>query len=558
MNREPFDESLLTAYLDDELSPGDRNKVESALRESPQLTKLLDELRTVRKLVTSAVRSEENKRASAEATTLADAGRPSFTIKGPWQSAAGARPTDTSPAMVTTKRVDPVVAATHDQAFRPAVRGWMMLASLAATVILGLFVFSPWRSKREVPFAAAPSLKGSKEAVEQPLPPLASAAPGPINAEKVPSARTAVAPPADVTPGMPVPSDPAVSYSESYGLSSAPKDASLSKNLGAASDALLNLLADASSRTDGNRGEVDAMARSPQQKELVSPSKKQSLDIDKSSPPNEGITEEPPFANRFADTAHFVFVLNLRVDSVPFADAKGSVAAAAAATGVAPGSVLDAPGVPPSEAFNAPGGSFGGTAGAGPSAAGGRADSRSLGRSTGGLASGRGADESTNALEDTEETGSPSNELEPGLSQSRKRKANALNHGEPSNRSWALAALDRAESSQGPSSQLVIEFRFPKDREEQAIVALRELGIVLPAGIPASDQTTQWFVSEIDDSKKSLYERVESRFVDRNKTDRVESEALSVPQRRKSELEPNQDQWLSIRILLRRRVAAPE
>jgi hypothetical protein len=121
-----------------------------------------------------------------------------------------------------------------------------------------------------------------------------------------------------------------------------------------------------------------------------------------------------------------------------------------------------------------------------------------------------------------------------------------------------LAALDRAEPSQGPSSQLVIEFRFPKDREEQAIVALRELGIVLPAGIPASDQTTQWFVSEIDDSKKSLYERVESRFVDRNKTDRVESEALSVPQRRTSELESNQDQWLSIRILLRRRVAAPE
>ena len=134
MNREPFDESLLTAYLDDELSHDDRNKVESALRESPQLTKLLEQLRIVRKLVTSAVRSEENKLAGADATTLADAGQPSFTIKGPWQSAAVTKPTDTSPAMVATKRVDPVVAATHDQAFHRALRGWMMLASLAATL----------------------------------------------------------------------------------------------------------------------------------------------------------------------------------------------------------------------------------------------------------------------------------------------------------------------------------------------------------------------------------------------------------------------------------------
>jgi len=452
MNREPFDESLLTAYLDDELSHDDRNNVESALRESPQLTKLLEDLRIVRKLVTSAVRSEENKLAGADATTLADAGQPSFTIKGPWQSAAVTKPTDTSPAMVAPKRVDPVVAATHDQAFHRALRGWMMLASLAATVLLGLFVFSPWKSKPESPIASAPS-----------------ASPTPINAEKMPSARMAVAPPADVSPGMPVPSD------------SVPKDASLSNHFGAASDALINLLAEASAQTDRNRGEFDAMARSPTLQELESLAKKQSSEDDKSSPPNEANTVEPSYANRSADTPLFVFVLNPRVDSVPFADAKASVAADAAAT----------------------------------------------------------------------------DELEPGLSQSRKREANAPNHGEPSNRSWALAALDRPEPGEGPSSQLVIEFRFPNDREEQAIVALRELGIVLPAETLKSDLSKQGFFGELDDSQNAIFERVESRFVDRNKNDPKESKALQILQRTKGEFEPIQDQWRSIRILLRRRVSEP-
>ena len=457
MNREPFDESLLTAYLDDELSHDDRNKVESALRESPQLTKLLEQLRIVRKLVTSAVRCEEKKLAGADATTLADDGQPSFTIKGPWQSAAVTKPTDTSPAMVATKRVDPVVAATHDQAFHRALRGWMMLASLAATVLLGLFVFSPWKSKRESPIASAPS-----------------ASPAPINAEKMPSARMAVAPPADVAPGMPVPSDPA------------PKDASLSNHFGIASDALINLLAEASAQTDRNRGEFDAMARSPKLQELESLAKKQSSEVDKSSPPNEANTEEPSYATRSADTPRFVFVLNPRVDSVPFADAKGSVAADAAATGVGLGSVQDAPGVPPRDILNAP------------------------------------------------------------------------NHGEPSNRSWALAALDRPEPGEGPSSQLVIEFRFPNDREEQAIVALRELGIVLPAETLKSDLSKQGYFGELDDSQNAIFERVESRFVDRNKNDPKESKALQIPQRTKGEFEPIQGQWRSIRILLRRRVSEPE
>lgn len=569
MSRVPFDESLLTAYLDDELSKDERSMVESALRESPQLTKLLDELRVVRTLVTNAVRSEESKLAGAEATTLAEAAQPSFAIKGPWQSAAGATSTDASPVMGATQTVVPVPTATREQAFRSALRGWMMLASLAATVLLGLFVFSPWRSKREAPFAAAPSLNGSKEAVDSARansmeavqhapPPLASAAPGLINAEKLPSARRDIAPPADALPGMPVPSEPVASDSESLGYYSALKDASKPNDLGAASDALLNLLVDASSQTDRNRGEFDAMVRRSTLQKLESPAKKQSLELDKSSLASEANMVEPLYSNRSADTPHFVFVLNSGNDSVHSADAKGAFAASAAMSGVASGAPLDAPEGPSGVVLNAPEVGLGGAGTAGPSAVGGKTDSRSLGRGTGGLASERGADESTNTSADIKETDAPSAQLEPGGSPSRKRKANAANQGESNTGSWALAALDPAYPNSNPSSQLIIEFRFPKGREEQAIVALRELGIVLPAGVPASDQTTPWFVSEIDDSEKALYERVESRFVDRNTTGRVESEGLSVPQRSERELEPNQNQWRSIRILLRRRITAPE
>jgi hypothetical protein len=121
-----------------------------------------------------------------------------------------------------------------------------------------------------------------------------------------------------------------------------------------------------------------------------------------------------------------------------------------------------------------------------------------------------------------------------------------------------LAALDRPEPGEGHPSQLVIEFRFPNNREEQAIVALRELGIVLPAETLKSDLSKQGFFGELDDSQHAIFERAESRFVDRNKNDPKESKALQVPQRTKGEFEPIQDQWRSIRILLRRRVSEPE
>ncbi|MFN7625618.1 MAG: zf-HC2 domain-containing protein [Pirellula sp.] len=493
MSREPFDESLLTAYLDDELTHDERARVESALRESPKLTKLLEELRIVRKLVTNAVRSEEGKLIGGEATPSMEAPQASFTIKGPWQSATVTRPS-APPVIEAPRAVDPENVTARQQAYPTALVGAMVLASLAATVLVGLFVVSPWRSEERFEVAAASSGRGYEEAIAS-VP-----ANSRLSVEKSQAASS--------------------SNMESIGLSSEATDVPVSNHLGAASDALIQLLADASSL------------------------------------PKDAPARESSDASRPADAPRFVFVLSSQADSVPSADAKDAVAASSAEPTGSPSFTRAAPGIGIGGVGGAAaggvggggvGGGFAGGSVAGGSVAGGRAESGAMDRSTGGAASGRGAAEPANAPAFVQETDARIEEHDPGLKQARKSKAN-----EPNDGWWALDALDRPEPSQGLSSQLIIEFRFPKDRVDQAVLALRKLGIVLPEGILERDPSVQSFVSEIDDSRKAMYERIERRLVESDKADDVESESISVPSPTKSDIEPMQDQWRSIRILVRR------
>ena len=508
MSREPFDESLLTAYLDDELTHDERARVESALRESPKLTKLLEELRIVRKLVTNAVRSEEGKLIGGEATPSMEAPQASFTIKGPWQSATVTRPS-APPVIEAPRAVDPENVTARQQAYPTALVGAMVLASLAATVLVGLFVVSPWRSEERFEVAAASSGRGYEEAIAS-VP-----ANSRLSVEKSQAASS--------------------SNMESIGLSSEATDVPVSNHLGAASDALIQLLADASSL------------------------------------PKDAPARESSDASRPADAPRFVFVLSSQADSVPSADAKDAVAASSAEPTGSPSFTRAAPGIGIGGVGGAvaggvggggvggggvgggfaggsvAGGSVAGGSVAGGSVAGGKAESGAMDRSTGGAASGRGAAEPANAPAFVQETDARIEEHDPGLKQARKSKAN-----EPNDGWWALDALDRPEPSQGLSSQLIIEFRFPKDRVDQAVLALRKLGIVLPEGILERDPSVQSFVSEIDDSRKAMYERIERRLVESDKADDVESESISVPSPTKSDIEPMQDQWRSIRILVRR------
>jgi hypothetical protein len=55
MSDEPFDESLLSAYLDGELTPDETRYVENQLTSSPRLQQLLEEMRTLRHWVVEAV-----------------------------------------------------------------------------------------------------------------------------------------------------------------------------------------------------------------------------------------------------------------------------------------------------------------------------------------------------------------------------------------------------------------------------------------------------------------------------------------------------------------------
>lgn len=103
---EPFDEVLLSAYLDQELEPSERLKVERELDKSPELRTLFAELSQIRNLVAACNIPLESE---------------SKTISGPWESNNST--TFASPT-------------TLDSSHSAWTKNWRPLASLAAAVAL--------------------------------------------------------------------------------------------------------------------------------------------------------------------------------------------------------------------------------------------------------------------------------------------------------------------------------------------------------------------------------------------------------------------------------------
>ena len=524
MSQLPFDESLLTAYLDDELTQDERDIVESALRESPQLKKLLQELRVVRQLVANAMRYEDDKLSGNEAPISGGDAPASFSIQGPWQSSSMAISTDNPPATGS-----PGTTVAHEQDSPPALRGWMMLASLAATVLLGLFVFSPWKfspwkfspweSEQGEPIASVQSAHVNRERVESASsfeashPPRALDAPSassPETAGDMLPDRVAIAPPAAASPIVAPQITPPFANADSLAVRMQNNDVPRYNNLGGVSEALVQLLTDANSRTERNRSEFDSMARRLNREKKSATENTPSLAMDEKLQSQEADSAKPRDADRLVDRPHFVFVLSSLVDAVPSSEPAGAVAASS--------------GVPEQQAkVRASGGGFGGGLAT--------KDAKNLPAGSGGL----------------------SDTIDAGLEENRNRKAT-----NPKDGLWKLAALDRPEYSQGPSSQLVIEFRFPKDRSEQAITALRDLGVILPAEEMESDLPKTLFFGEIDDSRQAIFGPVEYGLGERDKSDPMESEALSEQPRYRSEPGMIPDDWRAIRIVLRPRIAETE
>jgi hypothetical protein len=116
-----FDETLLSAYLDNELSQHERVAVEEQLKSSEEMRKLLDELQSIRSMV-QQLHAQTPKR--------------SFE-KGPWNESAsensGTSPQAESPAKVSLATV-------------PHSTSWNVqrLASLAALLVIGLGVGGLW------------------------------------------------------------------------------------------------------------------------------------------------------------------------------------------------------------------------------------------------------------------------------------------------------------------------------------------------------------------------------------------------------------------------------
>ncbi len=103
---EPFDEVLLSAYLDQELEPSERLKVERELDKSPELRTLFAELSQIRNLVAACNIPSESE---------------SKTISGPWES-------NNSTTIVSPTTLDSSRSAW--------TKSWRPLASLAAAVAL--------------------------------------------------------------------------------------------------------------------------------------------------------------------------------------------------------------------------------------------------------------------------------------------------------------------------------------------------------------------------------------------------------------------------------------
>ena len=109
---EPFDEVLLSAYLDQELEPSERLKVERELDKSPELRTLFAELSQIRNLVAACNIPLESE---------------SKIISGPWES------------NISTTIVSPT---TLDSSHSAWTKNWPRLASLAAAITLLLVLGS--------------------------------------------------------------------------------------------------------------------------------------------------------------------------------------------------------------------------------------------------------------------------------------------------------------------------------------------------------------------------------------------------------------------------------
>lgn len=148
MNIEPFDESLLTAYLDGELSPIEIEYVEQAMAASPQLRQSYEELKCLRSWIVSAVK-HANPMPTAEPATAGVHGNGAehaasvieADSQWPWFVDEGAMHAKRSTSTGS-------ICESHESAVqseRPSSRriavsrmGWTAFAALAATLLIVL------------------------------------------------------------------------------------------------------------------------------------------------------------------------------------------------------------------------------------------------------------------------------------------------------------------------------------------------------------------------------------------------------------------------------------
>jgi len=116
--KDPFDETLLTAFLDNELTSSDRSFVSSRLENSAELQKLLQEMQSIRKLV-SNLQSIRTSRSS---------------LDGPWNGQAPHSVVDSS----TPEHVTSIAKPQWKHQVKTRSVSWHWIASLAAVFLIGV------------------------------------------------------------------------------------------------------------------------------------------------------------------------------------------------------------------------------------------------------------------------------------------------------------------------------------------------------------------------------------------------------------------------------------
>jgi hypothetical protein len=160
----PFDETLLSAYLDQELAPSERLKVEQELDKSPELRTLFAELSQIRNLVATC--------------NIPLASEPKA-ISGPWDSST------------TTTFVSPTTLDSSPSAW---TKNWPRLASLAAAIALllglGSIVILSTSNGRWISYRST----NEKVAKRESQPSLTPSAPAPSASAPFPSDPSALLP----------------------------------------------------------------------------------------------------------------------------------------------------------------------------------------------------------------------------------------------------------------------------------------------------------------------------------------------------------------------------